>query len=283
MTPEREAMLESAPPEVASEREWAIYRQRNDSLIVDLFQGQYRNRLECLTCHKVSVTCAKFITETTDGYWARHRRLMMRSCTCLCLSHPVKQRWSYKNLLTNSSRRKWWKRRTPGTLYFSLATISVLGWHHFRYCPRCKTNRRASKTLTIARLPPVLLIQLKRFTTRDGLFWDKSETPVIFPIRGLDLTRYLPGPAGSSVGSGRQVGPDGTFDPRTQVGPFKYDLYGVSNHMGTLSSGHCESSSFFCFFLSFFSFFLSFFLLRLCGLARRQMTNSEFRYGFREE
>ncbi|KIR42515.1 ubiquitin carboxyl-terminal hydrolase 8 [Cryptococcus deuterogattii 99/473] len=53
MTPEREAMLESAPPEVASEREWAIYRQRNDSLIVDLFQGQYRNRLECLTCHKV--------------------------------------------------------------------------------------------------------------------------------------------------------------------------------------------------------------------------------------
>lgn len=67
MTPEREAMLESAPPEVASEREWAIYRQRNDSLIVDLFQGQYRNRLECLTCHKVSITCVKFIIETTDG------------------------------------------------------------------------------------------------------------------------------------------------------------------------------------------------------------------------
>jgi hypothetical protein len=29
-------------------------------------------------------------------------------------------------------------------------------------------------------------------------------------------------------------------DPRTQIGPFKYDLYGVSNHIGTLSSGHCE-------------------------------------------
>lgn len=38
------------------------------------------------------------------------------------------------------------------------------------------------------------------------------------------------------------MGPDGTFDPRAQVGPFKYDLYGVSNHMGTLSSGHCEFS-----------------------------------------
>lgn len=172
---------------------------------------------------------------------------MMRSCTCLCPFHRVKQRSLYKNLLTNSSRPKWWKRRTPGTLYLSPDALSALGWQYFRYCPRCKTNRRASKTLTIARLPPVLLIQLKRFTTRDGLFWDKSETPVIFPIRGLDLTRYLPGPAGSSIGSGRQVGPDGTFDPRAQVGPFKYDLYGVSNHMGTLSSGHCEFS-FFLFF-----------------------------------
>ncbi|KAJ9097437.1 hypothetical protein QFC19_006807 [Naganishia cerealis] len=53
MSPEREAALESLPPSVAAEKEWQIYKQRNDSLIVDLFQGQYRNRMECLTCHKV--------------------------------------------------------------------------------------------------------------------------------------------------------------------------------------------------------------------------------------
>jgi ubiquitin carboxyl-terminal hydrolase 8 len=53
MSPEREARLETLPPELASEQEWDIYKQRNDSFIVDLFQGQYRNRLECLTCHKV--------------------------------------------------------------------------------------------------------------------------------------------------------------------------------------------------------------------------------------
>ncbi|XAO22189.1 hypothetical protein I312_100956 [Cryptococcus bacillisporus CA1280] len=201
MTPEREAMLESAPPEVASEREWAIYRQRNDSLIVDLFQGQYRNRLECLTCHKTSTTYDAFM---------------------------------YMSLPVPSGKTK----VVIQELIDEFVKAEVMEKENAWYCPRCKTNRRASKTLTIARLPPVLLIQLKRFTTRDGLFWDKSETPVIFPIRGLDLTRYLPGPAGSSVGSGRQVGPDGTFDPRAQVGPFKYDLYGVSNHMGTLSSGH---------------------------------------------
>lgn len=92
--------------------------------------------------------------------------------------------------------------------------------------------RRATKTLTISRLPPVLLIQLKRFTTQNGVFWDKSETPVIFPIKDLDLTRYVP--------YRLPTGKEDLDDPRTQVGPFKYDLYGVSNHMGTLSSGHCE-------------------------------------------
>jgi ubiquitin carboxyl-terminal hydrolase 8 len=55
MTPEREQALETLPTEVASQKEWDIYRMRNDSFIVDLFQGQYRNRLECLTCHKVGL------------------------------------------------------------------------------------------------------------------------------------------------------------------------------------------------------------------------------------
>ena len=53
-TPEREAELERMPTQIASEQEWQIYRMRDDSLVVDFFQGQYRNRMECLTCHKVS-------------------------------------------------------------------------------------------------------------------------------------------------------------------------------------------------------------------------------------
>ena len=53
VSPEREAELEKLPQQIASEQEWQVYRRRNDSLIVDYFQGQFRNRLECLTCHKV--------------------------------------------------------------------------------------------------------------------------------------------------------------------------------------------------------------------------------------
>lgn len=51
--PEREAELEALPTQIASEQEWNLYRMTNNSIIVDYFQGQFRNRMECMTCHKV--------------------------------------------------------------------------------------------------------------------------------------------------------------------------------------------------------------------------------------
>lgn len=53
MTPERESALETLPQQIASIHEWKLYRMRDDSLVVDYFQGQFRNRLQCLTCRKV--------------------------------------------------------------------------------------------------------------------------------------------------------------------------------------------------------------------------------------
>lgn len=35
---------------------WELYGKRNDSIIVDLFQGQYKSRLECTKCSQKSVT-----------------------------------------------------------------------------------------------------------------------------------------------------------------------------------------------------------------------------------
>jgi len=104
-----------------------------------------------------------------------------------------------------------------------------------RHCPRCKQLRRSSKTLSIARLPPVLLIHFKRFMARrGGLFYDKSETPVIFPATRespLDLTRWMPQDA---TGGGHPG------DPMQMNGPYKYELFALSNHQGNLSNGHCE-------------------------------------------
>jgi ubiquitin carboxyl-terminal hydrolase 8 len=64
-TPDREAQLETLPQQIASEQEWKIYRMRNDSLVVDYFQGQFRNRLQCLTCRKVGHSSSSMTV--TDG------------------------------------------------------------------------------------------------------------------------------------------------------------------------------------------------------------------------
>jgi ubiquitin carboxyl-terminal hydrolase 8 len=55
---------------------------------------------------------------------------------------------------------------------------------------------------------------------------------VVFPLNALDLSRYVP--------ARQPSGHEDLDDPRTQIAPFKYDLYGVSNHMGGLSTGHCK-------------------------------------------
>lgn len=42
-------------------RQWEIYKLRNDSVIVDLFQGQYRSTLVCPDCAKVSIKFDPFM------------------------------------------------------------------------------------------------------------------------------------------------------------------------------------------------------------------------------
>lgn len=53
MTPAREAELETLPTQIASQKEWDISKRRDNSVIGELFGGQYRNRLQCLTCNTV--------------------------------------------------------------------------------------------------------------------------------------------------------------------------------------------------------------------------------------
>ena len=118
------------------------------------------------------------------------------------------------------------------TIYFK-----TLNADRTRNCPQCKTLRKATKTLSLSRLPPVLLIHLKRFSFK-GPFTDKIEKLVDFPLKGLDLTNYMPPPLPPGVDrAGTQTYPP--EDPRMQIPPYRYDLYAVTNHFGSLSSGHC--------------------------------------------
>jgi hypothetical protein len=94
------------------------------------------------------------------------------------------------------------------------------------------------------------MVHLKRFEA-NGRFSDKIDTFVDFPMKSLDLTNYMPPPLPpgadkSQLNGGLPMSPE---DPRTQLPPYRYDLYGVTNHYGNLSSGHCKFplDTFFCF------------------------------------
>ncbi|XP_059659946.1 ubiquitin carboxyl-terminal hydrolase 5 isoform X1 [Cornus florida] len=85
------------------------------------------------------------------------------------------------------------------------------------YCPRCKERRQASKKLDLWRLPEVLVIHLKRFSYSRSMK-HKLETFVNFPIHDFDLTNYV----AHKNNSRRQL----------------YELYALTNHYGSMGSGH---------------------------------------------
>lgn len=88
------------------------------------------------------------------------------------------------------------------------------------FCPKCKKFRDADKKFDLWKLPPILIVHLKRFHfTRRGTR-RKITSPIRFPLTNLDLSSFMVGPT-----------------PRGQT-PM-YDLYGVINHHGGgLASGH---------------------------------------------
>ena len=58
------------------------------------------------------------------------------------------------------------------------------------YCASCKTHQMVTKKLQIWRLPPILIIHLKRFQNVNSR-WIKSHKIVDFPLTQLDPTGYL--------------------------------------------------------------------------------------------
>lgn len=80
-------------------------------------------------------------------------------------------------------------------------------------CDKCKKRCSAKKKISVWRLPPVLFISLKRFTN-DG---HKIRRRIEFPLKNLVLEKIC----------------ERYSDKFTQ-----YNLIGVCNHSGHLSSGH---------------------------------------------
>ncbi|CAG8553628.1 6769_t:CDS:2 [Funneliformis caledonium] len=211
LTPEEEQQMEQMElisPQIVSEIEWEKYLRRNSSVVVSLFQGQFRNTLRCLTCNKTSTTYNAF----------------------MYLSLPIPQNYNGERITLHQCLNAFIKEE-------------ILDGDDAWNCSKCRVPRRAIKQLSISRLPDVLLIHLKRFSF-SGPFRDKLETMVSFPIRDLDLTLYVPTPIEKPTSIGCNIQHElpgtgaGNHHSLQQSGPFKYDLFAVSNHYGGLNGGH---------------------------------------------
>jgi ubiquitin carboxyl-terminal hydrolase 6/32 len=114
------------------------------------------------------------------------------------------------------------------------------------YCSKCKDFRVQTTRMTLWRLPPILVIHLKRFQFTQTMR-RKLRDLVVFPLEGLDLSKITApdGRLSKGLGKGTQPnGMDGSSSSSGRVGgpDSLYDLYGVIHHQGALSGGHYVAS-----------------------------------------
>uniref|UniRef100_A0A3B5MTY9 Ubiquitin carboxyl-terminal hydrolase 8 n=1 Tax=Xiphophorus couchianus TaxID=32473 RepID=A0A3B5MTY9_9TELE len=165
---------------------WNKHKLLNESIIVALFQGQFKSTVQCLTCHRKSRTFETFM----------YLSLPLAS-TSKCSLQDCLRLFSKEEKLTDNNKV---------------------------FCRHCKAHRDSTKKLEIWKVPPIVLVHLKRFSY-EGRWRQKLQTSVDFPLDSLDLAQYVIGPKQNLR---------------------RYNLYAVSNHYGGLDGGHytayCKNS-----------------------------------------
>lgn len=113
------------------------------------------------------------------------------------------------------------KRKTDGVsldeCLDAFGKMETLSADNAWYCPKCKEHRQANKKFELWKIPDIVVIHFKRFSSTRNLR-DKLELFVDYPVQGLDLSqRVLMKEEGKSM---------------------VYDLIAVDNHYGGLGGGH---------------------------------------------
>ena len=166
------------PDEDKAALAWRFYLERNSSVIVDLFQGQLKSSVTCLACGHVSTTFDTFMYLSLP---IPKRRGAMTLVDCLV-------EFSKDEILTDPT----WK------------------------CPGCGKLVKARKKMDIWKVPPLLLIHLKRFyylQCSSGKLTNRIE----YPTTDLDISSYVSSP---------------------QKEPPLYNLFAKIDHEGDISAGH---------------------------------------------
>ncbi|KAL1122933.1 hypothetical protein AAG570_003258 [Ranatra chinensis] len=171
----------SGAEESTGEKAWGEFRRKNSSVIQRLFYGQQKSTVTCSTCQHSSVTFEPFFNLFVP-IPSTSDKVTLHDCIQLYMSGE-----------------------------------NITGWK----CPKCHGERNATKKFDISKLPPVLIIALKRFTQENDSWLHKKENVVMYPVQDLDMRRFT------------------VRDSEQRY--TNYDLYAVSTHSGTLKSGHYKA------------------------------------------
>ena len=164
-----------------SREAWKGYLLRNKSIVVDIFQGQLRSTLRCLECGYARVKFDPFMYLTLPIPKKGGRKTDIMACLDVFCAEE-----------TLDGDEQW-------------------------YCPKCKTHVDARKKLDLWKMPPVLIIILKRFEF--DLYGNRSklDAHVAFPVQDLDFRGYV---------------------QSKEREPPIFDLFAFANHMGGFGGGH---------------------------------------------
>ncbi|CAG2115958.1 unnamed protein product [Medioppia subpectinata] len=132
---------------------WNEFKRFNDSIVVDLFYGQYMSAIVCSVCPKRSLKFDPFVYLSLP-IPLTHKDINLRDCLDL---------YSAPEVLSQQN-----------------------SWH----CPQCRTSREATKYSRFWRLPRILIIQLNRFCFDIKSCPEKITSFVDFPLHNLDLSSY---------------------------------------------------------------------------------------------
>jgi len=103
------------------------------------------------------------------------------------------------------------------------------------YCSKCQEFRVQTKAMSLWRLPPVMILHLKRFQFNQQIK-RKLRDYVHFPVEGLDFS----GVVSTDIKDGTGANDGGSSDASGIES--LYDLYAVIHHQGALSGGHYVAS-----------------------------------------
>ncbi|OMJ28091.1 Ubiquitin carboxyl-terminal hydrolase 2 [Smittium culicis] len=222
----RELQFELLPDLIQSEKKWKEYTDSHWSIVTSIFQGQLQSRVTCANCGHKSSSYSPFTELSIPIPLPKKTHVVTNSGDKIDSSKPILHQKSYNKNYANLTV-------DITDCLSKFVEPEYLDVENEWLCSSCNTKSAAKKTISVSKLPLVLILHIKRFSF-DGPFRDKLETMVNYPLRGLDLSPYcIPEISGSQSPQSPQM------DSKNL-----YHLYGVVNHMGSLNGGHYTSSVF---------------------------------------